>query len=454
MERHIENFGVSGFSDISLTSPLSLAMLIAAIVATFSVRRDTALIPMIVILCIVPFSHRLSIATVDFPFVRLLIMALVARAVFFGERPHHPMLLPEKLIVGFIVIFGLVSGLSGGGWMAEIGRTVTLLLLAYAVRVYVSQAQLMAITTVAALISFPTALAFWHEHTTTDNLYRAFGGVSDATNIRMGEVRARGPFFHPIYAGVFWITFSCFFIWRGLIATTLVRRAYWMAAVVATVVVGFSTSSSTPIMGFAAIVMCWCAFWARDYRKWFLPGTAVVVIALDVVMKAPVWHLIARVGSAEGSTSYFRFKLIDAFFANVGEWFFLGTRSTAHWFWGAQDIVNQFVYYGVRGGAASLFLFIAVVWMTIRLLSKRFEQAPTKTRAERNTRLLIWAFLASISASLITFIGVSYFGQIATQLYMIIFGGLAFARTLGAEQKAPSQASLRMKRRRLARAEA
>ncbi len=74
-------------------------------------------------------------------------------------------------------------------------------------------------------------------------------------------------------------------------------------------------------------------------------------------MEAPVWHLISRVSLASGSTSYFRYQLIDHFFRRFSEWAVVGTRSTAHWFWGAQDITNQYILEAVRGGLVTLICF-------------------------------------------------------------------------------------------------
>lgn len=408
-------------------SPLSMALLGTGLIATFACQRDRAMVPLIALLCIIPYSHRISLATLDFPITRIMLLALFVRALARAERPTVPFMPAEKLVIAFIVVFGGISSISGGAWVAEAGKMMTLLLLAYSVRIYLNRAQLYAAITAVGLISLPTAALFWYEHTTAENLYHVLGGVSDRATIRFGEVRARGPFFHPIYAGVYWVTFCSFFIWRALIAPTALRKAYWALCIAASLVIAMSTSSSTPIMGFAAIAMCWGAYFVRQLRGWFIPATVGLLIALDLVMKAPVWHLIARVGSVEGSTSYFRFKIIDAFFQNIGEWFFLGTRSTGHWFWGAQDIVNQFVYYGVRGGILSLVLFILVVSRPIRILSQSFDAFD---HARDPERFLVWCFLASISSTLIMFIGVSYFDQIAIQLYLIIFGGLAYARTI------------------------
>lgn len=350
-----------------------------------------------------------------------------------NEFPKTKRGAPENLILLFIFFFILVGGVSSSGWFEFLRRGLQIALLAFVVRAYLTKDQLIAITTTAGLIAIPTAFAFWHEHVTLENWYHIFRGVPEKPAVRFGEVRAQGPFGHPIYAGVFWITFSCFFIWRSIIAPTLIRKLFWVIAIGSALVIGFSTSSSTPILAFAAILLCWFAYIFRNYRRFFLPGLCLTVVALHIAMKAPVWHLISRVGTAEGSTSHFRFQMIDAFIRNIDEWIIAGTQSTAHWFWGGQDIVNQFVYFGVRGGAITLILFLTIVFVVIRNLSQLFEVYQAKNSPDR---WMIWAFIASICSTLITFVGVSYFHQIEIQLYFILFGAMALVRNTPTEANA------------------
>jgi hypothetical protein len=78
-------------------------------------------------------------------------------------------------------------------------------------------------------------------------------------------------------------------------------------------------------------------------------------------MKAPVWFLLARLTVVGGSTGYHRAYLIDRAIANFGEWFLVGVPSTSHWGWGLQDVTNQFIVEGTRGGLLTLVLFVAVI---------------------------------------------------------------------------------------------
>ena len=59
-----------------------------------------------------------------------------------------------------------------------------------------------------------------------------------------------------------------------------------------------------------------------------LVGLACV---LHIVMKAPVWHLIARITVFDASTGWHRYWVIDQSLRHIGDWWLLGTTSTLSW---------------------------------------------------------------------------------------------------------------------------
>ena len=135
-----------------------------------------------------------------------------------------------------------------------------------------------------------------------------------------------------------------------------------------------------------------------------------------MVMEAPVWHLISRISAVGGSTGWFRYKLIDSAITHFSEWAVLGTRSTGHWFWGAQDVTNQFILEGVRGGFATLALFVATIAYAFRDVGSIW-----RIHTHNHFRLVLsWAFGASLFVHCVNYIGVSYFGQIHILWYLLL----------------------------------
>jgi len=131
-------------------------------------------------------------------------------------------------------------------------------------------------------------------------------------------------------------------------------------------------------------------------------------------MEAPVWALIARVSAVGGSTSYFRYKLIDSAIHHFPEWYLVGTRSTAHWFWGAQDVCNHYILEAVRGGLVTLSLFVAVLVLAFQGVGQWWRKCSHKYELA-----LAWSVGVSLFAQCAQFIGISYSGgSILVALYL------------------------------------
>ena len=130
-------------------------------------------------------------------------------------------------------------------------------------------------------------------------------------------------------------------------------------------------------------------------------------------MKAPVWHLIARLDVVGGSTGWHRYYLLDQAQKHFGEWVLLGTRSTAHWGRNLSDITNQYLLQGVYGGLVTLVLYVVLlVWAVKTVGGFSLRRIPI------SQQWLAWGICVSIIGHCISFFGVSYFGQIEMLLYL------------------------------------
>jgi hypothetical protein len=157
----------------------------------------------------------------------------------------------------------------------------------------------------------------------------------------------------------------------------------------------------------------------RRALSWMRLGLIFAAVCLHLVMIAPLWHLLARIAIIEGSTGWYRYKLIDEFFEHFSEWWMLGTTSTAHWWkWGSADVTNQYVVEGVHGGLGSLLAFIAVLFVAFHAVGtarKHAEHLPHR-------RILAWMLGCSLLIHITTFFAVSYFGQAIVAWYLCLAG--------------------------------
>jgi len=187
-------------------------------------------------------------------------------------------------------------------------------------------------------------------------------------------------------------------------------------------------------MGVVAAMIGGFAFYFRKYMRETRWGILLLAIALHVVMEAPVWHLISRVSAVGGSTGHFRYMLINSAIERFGEWAVFGAKSTANWFFGAQDLCNQYVIEGVQGGVLTLGLFVTVIAIAFREVGMIWRQC----NSDRYHLILAWMLGVSLLVHCVDFIGVSYFGQIWIMWYLLlaIIGSLSIQpRSRSAEIK-------------------
>jgi len=232
-----------------------------------------------------------------------------------------------------------------------------------------------------------------------------------------GRFRCSGPFPHYIIMGLFWtnllpLFYSC--IKAGI------SKILFGAAFTASLICVILSASSTPLLTMVVVAIFSILYRYRFYGRQITFSIVVMLICLQVVMNKPIWHLMARANIFGGSTGWHRYHLVDQFIAHISEWFFLGVQNTEHWGTGLSDITNQYVLEGVRGGVITLCLFIFLNIISVRIPAKASILLTSQVKSR-----LCWGICVSILGQSISFWGVSYFGQIMLQLYLL-FAVIAF----------------------------
>jgi hypothetical protein len=128
---------------------------------------------------------------------------------------------------------------------------------------------------------------------------------------------------------------------------------------------------------------------------------------MHLVMKQPVWHLLARIDLTGSSTGYHRFLLIDSTIRRFSEWALVGVQSTAHWGYFLFDVTGHFVLQCTNGGVLSFLLFVVVLFLAFRGVGwvARLQES------DRRRQMAIWMVGAALFAHCVNFLGVSYFGK-------------------------------------------
>lgn len=383
------------------------------VVMVFAIPRKYFLLPFITAACFIPADQRVIIFDLDFTPLRLLVVMGALRLLLRGEIRSINWNRFDKIVLLWAVVGAVIYVVQWADTRALIYKCGVLFdvfglywIFRQSIRTWTDISFVFKIFAVGVLVLTPFVV---FELATGRNPFLVFGRVHTVVR-ESGRHRCQASFPHSIMLGLFWATLFPVFV--GLTKAKACKKLYWAAAA-ASVFIVFSTASSTPIGTLASAVCLLALFPYRRFGRQIALALCGLTAALHVVMKAPVWQLIARVRIISGSTGWHRYRLIDAAINRFDEWALLGTRSTAHWGWGMQDITNQYIAQGVGGGIVTLALFVYLLIRAVRI-SGSYSLKPMP----KDKQWLIWCICVSILAHCVSFIGIAYFGQIRMLLYL------------------------------------
>ncbi len=382
------------------------------------VPRRWSIIPMLIIACFIPSAQQISVFSLDFSLLRIMVLFGVARMFIWQEYRLFIWKNIDKVILCYTASAAIILTIQEGTFSTFVNRlgfSFDILGMYFLFRCLIRDWKDIDYLVMGILvISVPVALFFLLENRTGHNLFSVFGGVPELTRIREGRLRCQGAYSHAILAGCFWAALLPLF--AALWWKSPKGRIWAVTGLVTSCTIVVCCASSTPLMGIIAAVIGGLMYYCRNHMRAIRWGIVLMLIALHLVMKAPVWHLISRVSAVGGSTGHHRYALINGAITHFSEWAIIGTKSIAHWDWGAQDITNQYVMEGVCGGFITLVLFIAIIVLAfqgIGRLWRLYSHDPYYLA-------LSWAMGVSLFVHCINFIGVSYFGQIHIVWYLLL----------------------------------
>ncbi|MCP3919073.1 MAG: hypothetical protein GY711_26320 [bacterium] len=400
-----EGFGEKDFHNQTTLHPLGLAAILVLGIATLVVPRRYALLPMAILACFIPPAQRLVLFTLDFSLLRILVLFGWLRVILRGELRSFRLKRLDTVIFAWAFVsaaaYVTLRG-SSEAFINRLGGTYDVVGMYVLFRVWIRDlGDIDRVVSWMILLSVPVFVFFMMERATGRNPFAVFGGVPPITKARAGRLRCQGPFHHPILAGCFWAAFV------PLVAARFFRggRGKFTCAVGMTAMGGivFLSASSTPVLGVGLAAIGWAGWLLRKQMRIVRWGTLATLVGLHMVMEAPVWHLISRVGAVQGSTAYHRYLLIDRCISSWREWFLIGTPSTAHWGHQMFDLTNQYVREAVKGGFLALILFVAFVFYAhggAGRLWRRFQKL-------RYARALAWGVGVSLFAQSLMFLSIS-----------------------------------------------
>jgi hypothetical protein len=430
-------------------NPVALIFLIIATAAIWVVPRRWAPVPLLIGACYMTLGQGFEIWGLNFPIIRLLLLAGLVRVFVRRERPQGMMFGMDWAFVawaGWAILASVFHNDPAATLQFHLGMVYNGLSIYFLMRCFCqTEEEVRKVLRVTAWLLVPVALEMVYEQVSHHNLFSMFGGVPDEPAIRSGRVRSQGPFAHAILAGTVgavWIPLMIG-IWRYHPLTARIGLA-------ACSLIVLTSASSGPLMSGIFSLLALVVWHWRHLTRQMRIAAVVGYVLLEFVMKAPAYYLIARI-PLTGSSGYHRAAIIEAALTHFKEWWFAGTDYTRHWMpYGVPfspdhaDITNHYLGQGVRGGLLLMLLFICLLWIGFRYVGqilRLWSDEPVKRQ------FLVWSLGASLFAHAASCVSVLYFDQSIVFLYLILaliasMRAIADSEVLATEASAQEVSSL------------
>jgi hypothetical protein len=419
-------------------SPIACAALVLMVYLIWSLPRQYAVCPLLIMACLMPLGQQLDLLGLHFFFFRVLLLVGCLRIIIKGEAKRLTWARTDKFFLWWVVVsvvFGTMAKPSMDLFVNRMGDAYNALAGYFFVRCVVVDLDdiWISVRTLAWLSMFVAVLMFV-ERFFNYNPVSLYTGVPIESAIREGHVRSQGAFRHAILAGTFGATQFPLFVALWIDKS----RRRWLAimGIIASLVIVGTAGSSGGIMALAGAIFG-IFFWKwRAYTQLLRRATVVLIIALALTMKVPVWYLIAKASDLVGGGGWHRAYLIDQAVNHFDEWWLFGTTYTAHWGPGGEviaadpnmmDITNQYIWEGVKGGVVKLILFLIIIVLCFKGIGRQLRVEGQNPQ----DAFLLWALGVSLFTHCVAFFSIQYFDQMVIIWYWLlaIITGAACIRT-------------------------
>jgi hypothetical protein len=408
-----DNMRVGGGANASSMTPPVLAILVIAVVLIWVLPRKYVIIPFLLSIFLTPFGKQLYIGGVHFFLPRILILCGWVRLLYLKSTSSKTKIASggftsiDKVFLLWASLRALATFLEFLDMSALINQAGFLIdtLAGYFLLRFLIQDEEdigRVVKTFAVIVSI-LALTMVNERLMGLNVFGYMGGRF-APFIRDGSIRSQGTFTGPIPAGTFGATLFCLFVWLWYSGRS---RIHGIAGMVASAMIVLTCASSTPALAFPAGLLGIAMWPLRKHMRIVRWALATALVALHLVMKAPVWMIINHINLVGGNSGYHRAMLIDQFIRHFSDWWLIGVKSTASWGWDLWDQANQLVAEGETGGLATFICFVLIVSWSFG----RIGTARKRIAGDRKKEWMCWFLGSALFSFVVSFFGISFSDQ-------------------------------------------
>ncbi|HEV3482459.1 MAG TPA: hypothetical protein VGR97_09040 [Candidatus Acidoferrales bacterium] len=433
-----QNLRFGGGVSETFFNPAVAAVVILAVVLMCILPQRKVIVPFLLTSLLIPSDQILVIAGLHFPLLRILIFfGMVRIFVIKGSGKWNVFSGGFNAIDKLMILLSVTSAVAGvllfqdsQAFIFQLGVLYTAFGSYFLLRCLIrDQEDVVRAIRVLALIVVVLGGVMAFEHLTHGwNPYALLAGArasyfaSDLS--RDGHVRATATFGTPILAGTFGAVLLPVFI--GLWMSDRRQRSAALLGILGATTMTAASHSSTPAFAYMAGIVGLCLWPIRGMMRVVRWGIVITLVSLQMVMKAPVYHLITRIHIS--GDSYHRYALIHESVLHFWDWWLIGTKSTAAWGWDMWDTADQYVSTAINGGLLGLIFLIAILAYGFKYLGRARKAAPDKKQG-----LFFWALGSALFATALSFLGISLWDQSVVGWYAL----LAFIAAVAVPQEAP-----------------
>lgn len=410
-----------GGGDETVLLPIVAVLMILSIAAIFLLPRKYIIVPFLLSTFLIPREQMVVVAGVHLFVLRIVVLfawlklfstkVSSSKELFGGRLDVFDRIFSVWAIYrafAFLAVFHFQKGAiinQAGGLLDVLG---VYFLLRYLIR---NDEDILRVLRLFAIVAALVGICMVYEKFRDQNLFGYLGGPFKP-EIRDGAIRAQGAFGHAILAGTFGATLVPLLIWLWKSGQA---RVLALLGIVGATCMTLTSASSTPLMAYGAGIIGMLFWPMRKHMRQFRWGLVIGLVALHLVMKAPVWFLIERVTIVSGSSGYHRAELVDQFIRNFGDWWLVGTNMTSGYGDHLWDLSNQFVAEGESGGLVTFVCFIAM----ISICFSRIGRARKLLRKDWQ-QWYVWLFGCALLAHIVGFFGISYFDHVQVEWFALL----------------------------------
>ena len=426
-----QNIRFGGGATETMLNPIVAVGMLIAIVLIFTSPRSKGITPFLLACFSIPLAQVVVVGGVHFTVLRILIIAGLVRRATLGRSSSegkfpggfNPV---DRMVVLWTMSACVILSLQWMNTQAlihNLGDFLDALGGYLVVRFFIPDGDALrrAIRTLA-VVCIIQGVCMIYEQIAHVNVFSYLGGYG--LTVRDGKIRSQGVL-GCIAAGAFAGVLIPLFI---LMLTERKSRLIACAGLAGATTMVITSHSSTSFLAFAGSIVG-LAFWPlRKQMRLVRWGLVSMLVGLHLVMKAPVWALIARIDLTGSSSGDHRYQLVNQTILHFSDWWLLGYRYYNLWGWDMWDTCNQFVDVALKAGLVTLVAYITIFSRSFGAVGNARKQV----EGDRGNEWFLWCLGSTLFATVVAQFGINYMAQLMMGFFPLL--ACISVATFGAKQ--------------------